>query len=355
MNTKYLLPAIGLATLPFLQSSKPTADSIRFAPSTEMAVAMEFSNSVEFFLEDFSAEMMGQDMTEMVGDVEASMNVDIDVEFTDTYREVDGGMPVAFTRTYGEASINGELTGAAQGESDTQSFELMDGMDGHTIIFEWDAEEDDYVRSYPEDVEGDEEILENLSARVDLAFLLPEGEVSEGDEWEIDPAPLVEVLIPGGDLNYDTPEGDRESAAGGEQEMDEETLELLRQMMSGDATGTYNGMNDDGMAVIGVTLDLAGDTNLADMIADAMSNIPDADPAEMPSFDDFTVDLALEGEGTLIWDPRSGHVVSFSMSAETEVSLSVAMGMEPQPGMFMEMTGQVSMGGTAEIEVEASH
>lgn len=359
MNTKYLLPVLGLATIPFLQSSKPTADSLRFAPADETTITMEFSNSMEFFLEDFSMEAMGQDMSEMMGDVEASVNIDLEVDFTDTYLKTESGRPLSFSRTFGEGSVNGEFSGSGGGESDTQAFELEDNMDGQTVLFNWDAEEDDYIKSYPEDVEGDEDLLEGLAGRVDLAFLLPEGDVSEGDEWTIDATRLVEILVPGGDLAYDTPEGDRDDSMGGDEDVDEETLEALRSLMQGEVTGTYRGMNDDGLAVIGITLEIAGDKDLADIMMAAIEKMAEAngdeiDPSQMPSFDDFTVDLALEGEGTALWDPKGGHIVSFSMSAETEVSLSMAMTMEPQPGMVMDMSSQVSLGGSAEVNVEAS-
>lgn len=360
MNTKYLLPALGLAALPFLQSSKPAADSLRFAPAADATVTMEFANSLEFFLEDFSLEAMGQDMSEMMGDVEATLNADIEVEFTDEYTSTEDGRPLSFARTYGEGAINGELTGSGGGESDTTAFELNDGMDGHTVLFSWDSEEDEYTKAYPEDVEGDEDLLAGLSGRADLAFMLPTGEVEVDEEWTIDPTMLAELLVPGGDLNYDTPDGDRDrSMETSGDEMDEEMLNTLRDLMSGEVTGTYKGLNDDGMAVIEVEMDLAGDKNLADMIMSAMEQFAsasgeDINPDEMPSFDDFTVDFTLEGSGTLIWDAKAGLAVSFTMSAETEVAVSVAMTMEPQPGMVMDMTSQVSFGGSADISMDVS-
>jgi hypothetical protein len=360
MNTKYLLPVLGLAALPFLQSSKPAADSLRFAPGEDTTVSMEFNNSMEFFLEDFSMEMMGQDMSELMGDVEASVNMTIEVDFTDTYSKTADGRPLAFTRVFGEGAINGEFTGAAQGDSETNSFELIDGMDGQTVMFKWDSEEDTYIKSYPEDEEGDEELLEGLAGRVDLAFMLPSGEVSVDDEWKIDATKLSEILVPGGDLNYDTPDGDRDRSSGNEDGIDDEMVDAMRSLFAGDVTGTYKGLNEEGLAEIVVKLDISGDKNMADLIMSAIEKMAessgeDVDPSQIPDFSDFTVDMALEGEGVLLWDPRAGHVVSFSMTAETEMSLSIGMSMEPQPGMNMEMTGQVSMGGSAELNMTASH
>jgi hypothetical protein len=359
MKKLHLLPLIGALALPTLLALHPPGDSLVFAPEDGSEVGMEFTNSLEFFLDDFAAEAMGQDIGAMMGDVEANVNVEIEVAFTDTYGSTADGKPLSFTRAFGDAGITGEATGSGGGESDSQSFELEGALSGTNVNFAWDEDESEYIATYPEDESGDEDLLGGLEARVDLAFLLPDGEVSKDDEWEIDPVELAKLLVPGGDLGYDTEEGDRESMADTEDEMNDDAIEALRSLMEGEVTATYKGLNDDGMAEVSIKLEIAGDRDFSDLIAQAIQAAADASgedvPADqIPNIDSFDVSLALDGEGTLLWDPKTGHVNSFSMSAETELSLDVAMSMTQQD-MEIPITGSIVLGGSAEIGLEASY
>lgn len=359
MKAIKLLPLVGALSIPALLALHPPGDSLRFAPEEGSEVAMEFTNTVEFFLDDFSAEAMGQDIGAMMGDVEANVNVDIEVAFSDTFRSIEDGRPVAFSRSFGDAGVTGEATGSGGGESESQSFELEAGLSGSTINFAWDEDEGDYVASYPDDADGDEDLLAGLEARADLAFLLPEGEVSEGDEWEVDPVQLAMLLVPGGDLGYDTEEGDRESMAESEDEMNDDAIEAMRSLMEGEVSGTYKGLNDDGLAEVTIKLEIAGDRDFSDLIAQAIRAAADASGEDvpedqMPNIESFEVELSLDGEGTLLWDPKAGHVNSFSMTAETELAISAAMSMKQQD-MEIPFTGEVVLGGSAEIGLETDY
>jgi len=359
MKKIHLLPLVGALTLPALLALHPPGDSLRFAPEEGSEVGMEFTNSLEFFLDDFAAEAMGQDVGAMVGDVEANVSVEVEVAFQDTFRSTEDGRPMAFTRAFGDAGITGEAGGSGGGESDSKSFELESAMSGTTVNFNWDEDESDYVASYPDDEDGDEDLLTGLEARTDFGFLLPEGEVSKDDEWEIDPVQLAMLLVPGGDLGYDTEEGDRDNMNDSEDEMNDEAIEAMRSLMQGEVTGTYKGINDDGLAEISIKLEIAGDRDFSDLIAKAIQAAADASgedvPADqMPNIDSFEVELSLDGEGTLMWDPKAGHVSSFSMSAETELAISAAMSMKQQD-MEIPITGEIVLGGSAEIGLETSY
>lgn len=359
MKKQYFLPILGALCLPALLALRTPGDSLRFAPAADAEVSMEFTNSMEFFLDDFTAEAMGQDVGAMLGDVEANVSIDIEVAFADTYTKTAEGRPTTFQREYGDAAITGEFTGSAQGESDSQSFELESGLSGTKVRFAWNDDEGEYTKSFVDDEDGDEELLAGLEDRIDLAFLLPEEEVEVGAEWAIDPLKLAMLLVPGGDLAYDTEGGDRSGMGDSDDEMNDSAIEAMRELMQGEVTGTYKGLNDDGLAEISIALEIAGDKDMADLVAKAIQAAADAsgeevDPSQMPEIRTFTLELSLDGEGTLLWDPRVGIVNSFTMSAETELALTVEMAVS-QEVMEFPVTGELILGGSAEIGLEASN
>lgn len=358
MNKINLLPILGAIAIPTILALRAPDDSISFAPDSETAISMEFNNTLEFFLDDFSAEAMGNDVGDAVGDIEMSGNVNIEVAFTDTYTSVADGMPRSFAREFNDANITGEGSVTAQGESESQAFELESALSDVTVEFKWNDEEEQYDAAYPEDEEGDEDLLDDLIARADLAFMLPAGEVSVDDEWDIDAFELATLLVPSGDLGYDTEDGDRADIDGEEGGIDDNALEMMRSLMEGEVKGKYKGVNDEGLAEIAITLEIAGDKDFADLIAEGIRKAMDASGGEipedfMPEIETFAVELSLDGEGTLLWDVRAGHVASFVMSAETEIAVTLEMSM-PQPGMTIPISADIILGGSAEISIEAS-
>lgn len=318
---------------------------------------MDFKNTLEFFLDDFSFEMGGNDMTAMVGDMDANVDIELAVAYTDTYIETADGRPLSFSRKLDDATITGEAAATGDGQENSQSFELISPLEEVEVLFTWDADEGAYIPTYGEDEEADEDLLDKLEARVDLAFMLPKDEVAEGDEWEIDPKQLASLLIPGGDLGYDTEEGGREEMEGSNEDMDEEAIEAMRSLMMGKVTGTYKGLNDDGLAEISVKLEIAGEQDFADLIANAVETAIENRgeiPEEMfPEFQSFEVSLSLDGQGTLLWDPRAGVVASFSMDAETEIEAGFEVSV-PQGESQMLIGGEVVFGGSAGINLEAA-
>ena len=240
MKTTRLLP---LLALPALLSLYEPGTEVRFTPAEDAEVSIAFENHVELFLDDFSAEMMGMDMGAMIGDIEMSVALDLEAAFTDTYASSADNRPVAFSRSYDGATLSGEFSAAAQGESEGDSFEVESGLEGTVVNWRWDEDEEEYTPSYPEDEEGDEDRLAGLLPRLDLAFMLPEGEVAAGDSWEIDPLELAALILPGGDLGYDTEAGDRGEFEDG---FDEEELEeMMAGLFEGEVTATFKGMRED--------------------------------------------------------------------------------------------------------------
>lgn len=351
MHTKRFLPLLALPAL--LSLYEPGAE-VRFAPAEDTEVSMAFTNRVELFLDDFAAEAMGQDMGAMIGDVEMSVTMDLEAAFTDTYRSSGDNRPMTFSRLYDGASMSGEFSAAAQGESEGESFEVESALEGSTVDWRWDEDEEDYVPAWPEDEDRDEETLEGLLPRLDLAFMLPTEEVAEGDSWDIDALELAALLLPGGDLGYDTEGGDRGEMEDG---FDEEQLEeMMSDLFEGEVKATFKGMRDE-LAEIEISLEIDGDEDFADMVADGIAQAieisgEEVDPSMIPSIETFTMSVALEGEGVLLWDMGAGHARSFEMSSELEFGVEVEI-FVAQEGMEFPVTGEVLLGGSMEVAMEA--
>ncbi|MFT4709721.1 MAG: hypothetical protein ACI9D0_000257 [Bacteroidia bacterium] len=360
MKNLRFLPLLAIPA--FLAFTQPET-ALTFSPAEDATVTITFENSAEFFLDDFSASVMGNDMTAMLGAVDVSVNMEMESEFTDTYKTVSEGRPVSFERTYGASNIGGEFTGSSDGESESQSFSIDSALEDSTVRFTWNDEDEDYTRAFVDDEEADADLLKGLLPRLDLGFMLPEGEVNVGDTWELDPLQLAAMLIPGGDLAYDV-EG-REDADFSDFEGvmgNDEAYAAVSKLMEGEVTATFKGMgegDDSNLAEILVAMDISGEEDFADMVADAIrkgleASGQDIPMDQIPDFNTFALAVGLDGEGTLVWDMRSGHVASFTMSAEIEVELAVNVSFDME-GMAGDAEGEVLLGGAVEIGMEASY
>ena len=360
MKNLRFLPLVAIPA--FLAFTQPETE-LSFSPSKDASVEITFENSAEFFLDDFSASVMGNDMTAMLGDVDVSVNLEMESTFSDTYRTVSDGRPVSFERTYGASNIGGDFTGSSDGEAESKSFSIDSALEDATVRFTWNDEDEDYTRAFVDDEEADEALLKGLLPRLDLAFMLPEGAVKADDTWAVDPIQLASLLIPGGDLAYDI-EGredadfsDFEGAMG-----NEDAYAAVTKLMEGEVTATFKGMGEGDsshLAEILIEMDISGEEDFADMVADAIRKGLEASGQEVPmdqipEFNTFALAVGFEGEGTLVWDMRSGHVASFAMTSEIEVALAVNVSFDME-GIAGDAEGEVVLGGAAEISMKASY
>ena len=344
MKTLRFLPLLAIPA--FLAFTQPET-TLTFSPAADSTVAITFENSAEFFLDDFSASVMGNDMTAMLGSVDASVNMEMESDFTDTYKSVTDGRPMSFERTFGAANIGGEFTGSSDGGSESESFSIDSALEDATVRFTWNEEDEDYTRAFVDDEDADADLLKGLMPRLDLAFMLPEGEVKVGDTWTMDAIQLASLLIPGGDLAYDVEGRDDADFSDFEGAM---------------VTATFKGMGEGDsshLAEIQIEMDISGEEDFADMVADAIRKGLEASGQEIPmdqipEFNTFALSVGFEGEGTLVWDMRAGHAASFNMSSEIEVGLAVNVSFDME-GMAGDAEGEVVLGGAAEINMEATY
>ena len=77
--------------------------------------------------------------------------------------------------------------------------EISSVLEGESVEFVWNEEEETHDVVLPDSSALEDEDLEGLIEDMDFRGLLPDGEVDEGDEWEIDLLVMLSLFSPGGD------------------------------------------------------------------------------------------------------------------------------------------------------------
>jgi hypothetical protein len=356
MRTRTLILGALAVTAPLLVASKPNAIKLTFSPAAGSSLTKTFSNSVEFALDDMTMLMNGEE-NPMMPQIEMDMAMESTVSVTDTYDSISRGKPTKLTRTFDEISTEMDISmvvdamGQVQEENPTGSG--SSDLEGETVVFTWDADDDEYVVSFPED-EGDDDLLENLVEDMDLRALLPKDEVSEGDSWDLPLVSLIDILGPGGDLKLDFNMDGQEVSGGPPPEMMVNFREMMGDMLDGEATATFAGMTEvDGVSLAVIEIEIEIDTakDMSELIEELVGE-------ELPEGMDFNLDrvdveFAYEASGQCLWNVRAGHAHSLSLEGEAVIALDMEVNMDfGGQSMAMEMSMEMSGEMTTEMETE---
>ena len=354
ISTKtYATLALALAA-PALLALRPLGTTISFAPGDGSSVTKTFISTVEFSLDDMSMLMNGEE-NPMMPSMEMDMNMVQTIIVTDEYGGTSDGQPQKLTRTYDSAGSEMEVEMVmdmmGQIQENDSSGSGSSALEGATVIFTWDADAGEYTKAFAEDSGGDTDHLDGLVEDMDLRVLLPDGEVSEGDEWDIDLPGLVDILAPGGDLVIDLEMDGAESAGGPDPAMMSNVREMFGDMLEGSATGKFTGTRDeDGVNVAVIELEIEIDTS-KDMSSFLEEMMGDQLPAEVEmTLDRVDVEFALQASGILLWDLRGGHVYSLVLEGDSAVSMDMEMSMD-MGGQAMTFEMSMEMSGTQRNEV----
>lgn len=332
-------PLFGLALGPALL---PLADDLAFRPAADTELKKELKLVVELKPEKISFTVNGETMPpENLGGLgEDTVRVELEEIVRETIVQARDGRPIDLLRTFEELSLGFEA-GEEKGDADG-----FDRLEGQTVRFRWNDETRAYERSFHES-QGDEAFLEDLSEDMDLRALLPSGPVSEGDTWEVEGEALLPVLLPGG-LPGRVAEGDEAELEPMFEELRAEVLDLLEDLK---VRCKYYGSRDESGERVGevhLEFSLRKSLDLSRLI-EQMSEMEDS---EIQPSVDATVEVELQGEGTLLWDLAGGHARSFRMRSEGGIDLDVKASADIEGETFeMAFTGHFATKAETSLDV----
>lgn len=341
---RILVPVLAI---PALVAFSPAGVQLSFAPSKGLTVTKTIEQTSEMALEEMVTVVNGNEMDQGM-DMETAQTTSF--VFTDSYAEMASGQPAKLVRKFDKLSdtnVN-EMSHPMMGDMDEETASESE-LEGLTVEFRWDAEGGDYVAKFPEDEEGDEALLEGLAEDVDLRAFLPDGEVDEGESWEVEPSAMRAVLAPGGDLKLEADGGGGMMSSG-----PQPSMEQILGEMEGKVTATFTGTREvegTSMAVIKLAIEISSSNDLADFLTEQMAN------QEMPEGMDFEMDVesmdmefALEGEGELLWNMKAGILGSLSIEGDSSVTTDMAMTVNAM-GQEQAMENSVTLAGSTTIEM----
>ncbi len=355
MNHKKLLLTAALCTPALLAFALP-GSRVRFAPAEGTSVTKTFENKGEFSLDHMAMTINGQENPAMP-QMTMTFNTTQKVVVTDDYVANREGAPKKLKRHFDDlgSDVAMSMKMEVMGESHDQdkNVKAKSQLAGKTVVYTWDSDAKEYKKAF--DPAGENaDLLKGLREDMDLRALLPENEVKEGDEWDINVKDLASVLGPGGNLSL-VP--DEKEGGGSDMSMTSgmsSMSEMLGDLLEGEAKGKFTGMRDVGgtkMAVIKITVKISSSKDMTDIVAEAMKKTKM--PAEMEmKFDHMDVDLKIEGEGELIWDLAGGHAHSMELSGPVHVNMDMAMKISPPGQGSMALEQRMEMSGTTNISAK---
>jgi len=357
---KRILPfaALTLFAAPLLISGEGRGTKIAFSVEPGSSITKTYETETELTLDNFDMTMNGQEPPMMPG-MDMTVNGVTTFEVEDTYSKVADGRPTMLTRSFdtltGSSEVAMELDIMGEIQNQDMSMEMSSVLEGETVEFVWNEEEEAHDVVLPDGSALEEEDVEGLVEDMDYRILLPEDEVDEGDEWEVPLEALHTILAPGGDTKLIPEEMEEMGGFGGGGEMGSSS-DYFNEDVEGEFTATFDGMRktDDGeVAVIKFTFELSNAIDLTDQTRESLedSELPEG-VGEM-EVEHVDIEIAYEGEGELTWNLDAGHFHTFEASGDFEMLLDQgmiinAMGQEMSIEQTMEFSGSLGFDVSAE-------
>jgi hypothetical protein len=355
MNTKKLL-LLPLLCAPALLAFTLPGSRVRFAPAEGSSLTKTFENKGEFSLDHMSMTINGQESPAMP-QMSMTLNTEQKVVVTDEYISNREGAPKKLKRRFDELgsdvamSMKMEVMGESHDQDKTTKAKSQ--LDGKTVVFTWDADSKEYKKAFDPAMDNSE-LLKGLKEDMDLRALLPENEVKDGDEWDIDVKSLASVFGPGGNLSLVPEDAEGGGMDPGMTSGMSSMSEMLGDLLEGEAKGKFTGMREvDGekMAVIKLTVKISSSKDMTDVVAEAMKKTKMPADMEM-KFDHMDIDLKIESEGELVWNVAAGHAHTLELSGPVHINMDMAMKITPPGQGAMALEQRMEMSGTSNLAVK---
>ncbi|MCA9000581.1 MAG: hypothetical protein KDB61_01565 [Planctomycetes bacterium] len=293
----------------------PMAETLEFTPKSGVQITRTLTAERSMEMEYSKLTFMDHEID--LGDG-ISMTSTRSAVLVDSIDKVEDGLILEFTRFY-ETIVDDSETEDGDGAA---RVEAPDGdpsdLQGKSVGFAWDAEEDAYSARYAGNEPGEDEWLDGLTAALDFTEWLPSEDVDVGDKWEIPMEELASALWFGGRLypilpveHEEGPEGAISIAVPNMNDAhmlngSEESLVLT--------LGSVEG--EDGARVAVVALEWKG--TLEQDLTEALAELGEA-RGDSHGFDAAEQVIELSGTGELRWGLDSGRLVALTLDVDLEI------------------------------------
>ena len=327
-----MLVATRLLSIPaaaLLLATGSAVDRIAFHAEEGTSVVRTFEFEIDQELSAIEITVNGQDIPpEYLEGVEASLSDTDRVVVTDEFGSLLDGRPATLRRTFEELSgLTTESSTGPEGEIDESTAEKSSPLEGSTVLFTWDDDEQEYSAEFEDG--GDEDLLDELVEDMDLRGFLPEDSVDEGDSWEPGIEAFKALLDAGGDLHLRADDEERS-------EVDEQ----LDENIDGDVRVTYAGVrSEDGVEVAVLEIEVSAESQ-----GEGVEEDDDGIEAQM------TMTIAFELEGELTWDIAAGHLHGLELTGSLDAEMTNVTEMDGE-GEMMEFIQEMSFEGTVAFTV----
>ena len=303
--------------------TQPATEVVRFRPEPGSELRKVFEIRTEMEMTELSVSMNGEPVPpEALSGASMAVEETVEVTFTDRYVEVADGRPLKLERSFESLAQHSVLETTLPGQEPKDEHSSSD-LEGQTVVFEWDADEEQFSAEPDEDSDVSAELLGRLEEDTDMRAFLPEGEVDVDDGWDLDALAVSMALDPGGDLGLDADGG------ADERELDD----MLKANTEGDVRATFTGTREEEGTRVAVIRFKGELTSAAEITTQAGS--------------EQSFEVSMEVEGVLLWDLDRGH--AHSLEVDMQSVLEVVESNEAQ-GFVAEvsLSGSMRLEGTAE-------
>lgn len=297
-------------------------DVVRFAPEDGSEVERTITWTESTSSSEVTVTLDGEETSEVPTPF-ATVERTLSIESKDQFVRSTPGKQLEFVRRFGPITLesSAELGLETIGGTAELSFEGEGGseLEDVGVRFVWNEEDEVWERSFADDYEGSDELLEGLSPTTELiALLSDEEELAVGDSWDIEVDMLADILVPGGRPPIDF-ESDLQALEG---VLDPLELPGVFQCLVGDGEGDIGARVksiEDGIAVIELTVDVTISSDKLEHVGALVeAALPDGATAEI-QISEYTT--AIDGKGELAWDLAESRMSSFRFDAKVEVEV----------------------------------
>lgn len=333
-----LVRTLGLLFAPALLSVS-IAD-LSFAPAEESEIKVEFKQVFAVEMTDMSLAFNGEEIdTSEMGVPEFSLRDEESIRFTDVFVKTGDDRPTLVHRTFDELTKMSTQSGTSpEGDEEVLEDPGTSELEGKTVAFTWDADEEEYVAAFVED-EGDEDLLEELQFSGYLAGFLSDGDVEEGDRWEVE-ASFFDVLTePCGDLKFVL-----ESKKDDEDE-DDTWGEQFSENLDGEFFVEFGGMRDEDGTSVAVLI----------LTAEVTTEIVQEQEIDEEMFSGTTTStfsFSFDMEGELLWNVEAKRPYALTFNGDVEFEIEEETELSGDHGEMKQTTVQLFEG---TVDVSSSY